>query len=880
MIRAGIRRAFRLSLTGKRGWERDVEDEIKLHLSLRAEQLMAGGAQSDDAYREAVRRFGPLDESRGRLIEAARHREQRMQRTEYIADLKQDLAFALRTLRRQKGWTAVTVLTLALGVGATTAVFSVVSSLLLHTLPYPGGNRVVYVYQQPNQGNSTGIMVTINPSSPSVRAWKTGSHSFEALEGFSSTQMDMRTTGNPASLNVGRIEPTFPNFAGKRPLIGRMFGLADITAGGRVALLGEEMWRSRFGADSAVVGKAITLDDSLYTIIGVLPASLQSPTVGDPPRDVWLPLDLRDDKRGMMVVARLLPGADVGRAARELDSLYAHSAGFTSGKIPFQAVVVSPAARLAFRDSLVMLAFAVALVLLIACANVAHLLMARSASRQRELAIRAALGAGRGRVFRQLLTESLLLATSGTAIGVLVGWLGLKALIALRPPALSTLSVAHLDTTTLALAATVAVVTGVVFGLMGAVQSRHHSTNDSLKSSGGRTSGGGRGRARTFLIISEMALSATLVVGATMLVRSVVNLQRAELGFEAKGLYTLRVTGGTDRNSSPVARGALLRTLATRLATVPGIRSVAMASTPPSWRSFSVGRLEIEGEAAPPATTTSFIDVNRIGTGYFPTMGIRLVYGTPFTDTVATANQVIVNAGFARKHWTGASAIGRRLRVAQKSGAESWLTIVGVAADAATSGPMSESSAPLLYTAAADSNVVAVLLRTDGSADLLTPVQALVRSIDPRLTVKLDDADRQISQSIATPRFVMLLLTVFTILALMLAAIGLYGVMAYTVSEQTREIGIRVALGATRARIARRVLASGIVVAILGAAVGLATAAWGTKLIESQLYGVARSDFVSFFAATVVLLCAAIVACIVPTRRALAVDPMTAIRAD
>jgi Acidobacterial duplicated orphan permease len=880
VIRAGIRRAFRLAVRARTGWEHDVEEEIKLHLALRAEQLVAEGTPPDQAFDEAVRRFGPPAESRARLLDAARHREQRMQRTEYFADLRQDLAFALRTLRRQKAWTAVTLATLALGVGATTAVFSVVSSLMLHMLPYPGGDRLGFVYQQPTGGNNTGISVTLTPSTAVFRAWRAGARSFDALEGFTRSEMEMRTSGDPVTLNIGRIDATFPAFAAKRPVVGRMFSEDEATAGGRVALLSEGIWRTRFGADAGMIGKTIMLDDSLYTVIGVLPSSLQWPLIGEPARDVWLPLNLRDDKGGVMLLGRLRPGVDATSAARELDSLAVRSGSRVGGKPAFQTVVMPPSRRLPYRDSLVMLSFAVALVLLIACANVAHLLMARSASRQRELAIRGALGAGHGRIFRQLLTESLLLAVGGTAIGVFVGWIGLEALIALRPPSLATLERAHLDGTTLSIATLVAIVTGVIFGLLGGWQSGRLSANDSLKAGSTRVTGG-RARARTLLVVSEMALSATLVVGASMLVRSVINLQHARLGFEPKALYSLTMSASKQRFATASARGELLRTVATRLGSVHDIRSFALTSTPPGWRSFAIGRLEIDGETPPAENETSFVDVNQIGSGFFKTMGIRLVEGTTFTDTTAGANQVIVNAAFARKHWRDASAVGHRLRVAQK-GASPWLTIVGVADDAATSGPMSvaEASTPMLYTPAADSVVEAIILRTEGAASPLTPLQALVRSIDPLLVPELHSAEQQMQQSIAAPRFVMLLLTVFTILALMLAAIGLYGVMAYSVAEQTREIGIRVALGATRSRIARAIILRGVAVAVAGSVVGIVAAAWGTKLIEHQLYGVARSDAFSFVAAIVVLLGAAGLACIVPTRRALAVDPMTAIRAD
>lgn len=878
MIRAGVRRWFHLALRRADHWERDVEDEIKLHLTLRAEQLMAEGATPTEAYAEAVRRFGPLTQSRARLVDAARRREQRMQRTEYLAELRQDLRFAFRMLGRQKAWTAVAVLTLALGVGATTAVFSVVSRLMLHMLPYPGGDRLAFVHQQPSTGNNTGIAVTIVPQAQLLRAWKRDARSFEALEGFNAAEMQLRTSGTPATVNVGRVEPTFTTFAAQRPIAGRMFTADDIAAGGRVAVLGEGFWRSRFGGDQGVLGRTITLDDSLYTVIGVLPASLQWPLIGEPPRDVWLPLDLRDNNAGAKGIGRLRRGFSPEVATRELDSIYARASGFVGEKLPLASAVMPPSKELPYRDSLLMLTVAVALVLLIASANVAHLLMARAASRHRELAIRTALGAGRGRVFRQLLTESLVLALGGTALGVVFGWLGLKALIALRPPSLETLSRAHLDGTTLTVAALVAVLTGVVFGILGAVQSRKHSTHEALKAGVVRL-GSGRGRWRTVLVMSEMALSAALVVGASMLVRSVIKLQNAPLGFEPNGLYAITFSGTKQRYATPEALGRLVTDIGARLRSIPGIQSVAITSTPPGWRSMSIGRLEIEGEPPPPETVTSFIDVNQVDNAFFPAMRLRVTQGTPFTDTTASANQVIVNAGFARRTWGEQSALGKRLRIVYKS-APAWLTVIGVAADAATSGPMSESTAPLLYTPVTLKEARAILVRTDGSSNPLPHVQSVVRSIDPLVAPTVTSVEERMAQTIAAPRFVMVLLTVFTILALSLAAIGLYGVMSYTVAEQTRDIGIRVALGASRSRIARAVIARGMAVAAVGSVAGIIAATWGTKLIEHQLYRVPRTDVVSFAAAVVVLLGAALVACIVPTRRALSVDPMTAIRSE
>jgi predicted permease len=875
MIRDGIRRA--LSLYRRDRWEREVEDEIKLHLSLRAEQLAAQGMSPKDAYDEAVRRFGPLDESRARLVNTARHREQRMQRTEFLADLKQDFAFAFRTLARQKAWTAVTICTLALGIGATTAVFSVVSTLLLHAVPYPDADRVVTIYQQPTTGNNTGISVTIAPATQVISAWRANSRSLEAIVAGRTGGKSLRTTtGEPSIVNTAEVDPSFPEFAGVRPIIGRTFTDADIASGASVVLLGEGFWRERLAANPNVLGQSLTANDSSYVVIGVMPASLRFDRAGSRATDLWLPFDLRDKRNGGSAMGRLRPGVTAEVAARELDSIFARTSGFTSGPLPFHAVVAAPSEGVTFRSSLLLLMGAVGLVLLVACANVAHLFLARTAARTRELSIRTALGAGGSRILRQLLTESALLAAAGTVLGIFVGWVGLRVLVALPPSSMIELKAAHVDTTTLLVTIGVCVASAFVFGGLGAFQSSRHSTNESLKSSGGGLSRASRGRGRALLVVSEMALSIMLIVGATLVVRSLRTLQRRDLGFEAAGLYSLYATLPPALRT-PAARQQFVAQLSDRAARMPGVSSVAAAQALPGSRSFSVGRLEVDGETPPPATSTQFVDVNRISTSYFRTMRLSLVEGAGFTDTSARSNQVIVNEGFARKHWPQ-NAVGKRIRIAQ-GGKEPWLTIVGVSKNALTSGPMSESSAPMLYLPPSPEQTTALLVRTTGDARSIAPLEKIARDLGARRLV-IESVETRVANSIAEPRFVMRLMTGFSALALILSSIGLYGVLAFSVSQESREIGIRVALGARRSDVVRRVVSRGAGLAAVGAAIGLVGAVWGTRLVASQLYGVERLDTVSFAISAVVLILAALIACVVPTRRALSVDPMTAIRTD
>src|SRR6185437_4100984 len=511
MIRAGIRRVFHLPLRGKSRWERDVEDEIRLHLELRAEQLMTRGASVDDAYHEAMRRFGPLDRSRARLLDAARHREQRMQRTEYLSDLRQDLSFALRTLARNKSWTVITILTFALGIGATTAVFSVVSSMLLHPLPYPDPDRVVLVDEQVTQGsNKMGIDVSILTQAGVISAWRTQSRTFSALEPYSTSTVEMSDATPPVELNAGMIMPSFAQFAGAAPLEGRGLIPAD-TVTRRSDVIGEGLWRTRLGGRADVVGTKMRIDDSLYTIVGVMPGTLRVPGAAARPIDVWLPIDMGDD-HGYSVVGRLRAGATPVAAERELNAIEQRTYKGPAASTHFTTRVRRPAEVVSFRDSLVLLAAAVALVMLIACANVAHLLLARSASRSREMAVRTALGAGHGRLIRQLLTESMLLSVVGAAFGVGIGWLGLKAIVALAPRALASLANARIDATTLGIAVGVTVVSAIVFGLLGGMQAAPNATHDALKTGATSASHSRRAdRVRSLLVLSEMALSAMLL---------------------------------------------------------------------------------------------------------------------------------------------------------------------------------------------------------------------------------------------------------------------------------------------------------------------------------------------------------------------------------
>jgi predicted permease len=880
VIRDGIRRAFNLALRRRDRWEREVEEEIKLHVALRVEQLMAEGTSADEAYSEAIRRFGPLDDSRERLLDAARHRESRMQRVEVFDDLRSDLSFALRTFERQKGWTAVAVITLALGIGAATAVFSAASRLLLHPLPYPDADRVVFVDLRERSARATGTVRLSSPP-PLVRFWQTHDRALETIQAYHTGPAMLKTTGEPSQLSGAWIAADFPTFAGQRPVRGRMFTSDEQRTHAHVVLLAEDLWRTRFGANDHAIGRAVTLDDSLYVIIGVLPSGLHMPlsASGDP--DVWLPLDAENNRVGVELIGRLRRDVPLAAAERELDSLALRSGVFAANP-PFVAQLVSPSRAVAFHDSLAMLCGAVAIVLLVACANVAHLLLARGVARRREFAVRAALGARRGRLVRQLITESLVLSTAGCITGVVIGQAALRVMIALRPATLWELDSVRLDATTLIAAAIAGTVCGVVFGVLGALQATRPAS-ESLHAGSLPDSHSARGdRLRSVLIVSEMALSATLVVGAVLLVRSVINLQRTDVGFEPSGLYSVDLFMSRTRYPTEASRGALLAKVKSGLRAIPGVREVVATTLGPYSRTSQIGALEVEGEKAPDASAQGFVDVDAVETGYFRTMGIPFVEGRTFSDTSKQSREVVINAGFARKHWKPGSAVGRRVRIVfGGKPVDEWMQVVGVVADAMLTGPAAETSAPLLYLPWNDVSQPAVMIRTDSVLDPVVPVRAVIRAIDPVMQPVFVGSMRQIvASSLAKPRFIMLLLTGFTLIAVALAAIGLYGMTAYSVARRTREIGIRVALGATHGAIARAILLRGAGLSLVGAVVGLTGAYWTTRFLSTLLYGVTPIDVVSYASGAAVLIGAALLACVVPARRALAIDPMTAIRAE
>ncbi|HMC55994.1 MAG TPA: ABC transporter permease [Gemmatimonadaceae bacterium] len=872
-----------LRFFGPRGVD-DLDDELNFHVDMRVHEYMARGMSEADARAAAARRLGDLAPARIACATIASRRDRRMTRALLFDALLQDLRFAGRTLRRQKGWTTVAVLTLALGIGANSAMFSVVNHLLLHPVSYPDADRVVTIFQEPSQGGSkASVTVMITPMERHIAAWREHARSFEAIEPYYTTDVTLeRDGGKPVIAHAAEIMPSFLTFAGQRTIVGRIFTPDEVKSRAPVLAIGEGVWRREYGSDPAAIGRPLHVNGKVYTIIGVVPASLELPRTMNGNADVWMPFDLApQEDHGGFTVGRLRAGVSLDAAQKELDRIYVATEQAAKRTVTYHAKLARPKDMLSFKDSLILLTVAVGLVLLIACANVAHLLLARASTRQREMAIRAALGAGARRLFRQLLTESFLLSLAGCLGGLAVGWAGLRLLIASRPDNLEDLAAARMDGFTLLVTVGLSVLAALIFGTIGAVQASRHSTHDTLKAGSTATSAGrAHGRIRSLLVVTEMALCTMLLVGAALLTRSVIALQTKDPGFVSKGLYAIDVQLPDDRYSSQASKAEFYRTMRERIGVLPGVQGLSIAAAAPSSTAMMIGALQVEGEADPPLGTTSFIRFNGIDPNFFGLLQLRLVEGTTFTDTSSAANQVIVNEGLVKKHFGGQSPLGKRLRVVY-AGKGDWRTIVGVARDANTEGLLAESSEPMLYAAGAGFFRPTLVVKSSGDASVVQRLSTVAASIDPHLPpsriTNIEDAMRK---TIARPRFTMLLLLVFTAVAVGLAAIGLYGVLAYSVTQRTREIGIRMALGASRRSVARSVMSQGLVLAGIGAVIGLAGARAGVKLIGSMLYGVAQSDLLAFSGGSALVILITVLACLVPVRRAVAVDPVIAMRSD
>jgi putative ABC transport system permease protein len=799
--------------------------------------------------------------------------------------LLQDVRYALRTLRRRPAFTAVAAVTLGLGIGATTAIFSVVDTVLLRPLPFRESESLVSVNRTYPSWREDDILRAnwdaIAFSYPTFRAWRDAQTSFSEAGAWATYLATVTDGDRPALLTGVRVSPSLLPLLGVQPLVGRTFLPDDgLPSAPRTLILGFETWVSRYGADPSVVGRTVRLDDTPFTIIGVVPARVNLTGRGDPPA-VWipagvLPQDQSANNNQFRVVARLAPGVSLARA--ELETVRLVRGDEDPAKL---------GARLAFwqreqtrttRTPLLILLGAAGLLLAIACGNVAMLLLGESAAREHEMASRLALGAGHWRLVRQLLTESVMLACIGGALGVTLAFAGTKALVALAPPQIPRLYEVATDLRVLAVAVAGAVGTGVLFGVAPAL-SLARTSPASLLSAGSRSVSRRRGVMQRTLIAAELALCLVLLVGAALLAQSLRLLAAVDPGFRAENLTVVKVSMPRSRYAQDSTRTrAFYMGVMERIAAVPGVERVSATSGAPFDLSTSSTSLEVEGRAAAADAQSVEAEYRVTMPGYFETVGIPLLGGRTFTDAdrLGAPLAIIVNATLARQAWPNESAIRKRLRYD-----EAWHTVVGVVGDIKNAGLAAEPQA-MFYLSALQEHWPSqrFVIRTGVSPEILGPaVRQAIAAVDPGVPVTaIDGMPELMSRSIAEPRYRTVLISLFGLVAAVLAAVGVYGVTARAVSLETREIGIRMALGSSGGAVIRLFISRTMIGVATGVAVGLVGAFAASRLLAPYLFGVKPSDPVTFAAVLGLLVVVSAAASWLPARIASRTNPAVVLR--
>lgn len=878
------RRAFRLPWRAPSEIDAELDEELQYHLDQRTAELIARGLTPSAAREEALRRFGDLAGARAYCREVDRGRARLERRRDWLSGWGQDLRFALRQLVRTPGLTFIAILTIALGVGANTAIFSAVHRLLLDPLPYRGGDRLVALLES---NEKSGTLVT--PQSEIVAAWREKAHTLEGLETFDEKEVTLATPGaEPERLKAGLVTATLPRFLGVTVPIGRGFSPEEtVRDGPRVAMLGYGLWQRRFGGQREVLGQTLRLDGEPYTIIGVMPRDFTLPfMMTGSARQLWLPLPPPREGTRVQAIGRLRPGITAEQATAELSSIEKAWWSDKTKGFEFIGKAIGPQAFLAgnLRQGLLVLFGVVGIVLLIACANVANLLLARAATRSHEFAVRIALGAGRGRLVRQLLTESTLLALIGGGLGVLLAWRGLDLLALARPASLSQLDDVRLQPVALAWSLGLTLLTGLLFGLAPALLATDRTLGDPLRGSSGGTRRSPR-RFRSGLVILEVAMSVTLLVGAGLLVRTLRQMQRVDLGFSPEGLTaaTLALPGsgeaaapaGKDSPLDPVL-GDLLR----RVRALPGVTGAAYATGVPPQSGVALGELQVEGKPIPAGQAPAIVGYNRVAPEYFAVMGIPFRAGRAF-DRGSDELSMVINETMARRYWPGEDPVGHRYRLGERG---AWLTVVGVVPDQRIPGRHGAFDDLQSYARLTGGNdlfgQVHLVIRTSGDAGQASRLvrTEIAASGRPVQLARLAPVTALLDEVLAVPRFTMLLFAAFAGLALLLATIGLYGVISYSVSQRTREIGVRIALGAAERSVLGMVLGQGLRLTVAGVVLGLLGAAAATRAMTGMLYQVSPLDPLTFGLVAVGLVAVALFAAWLPARRAMRVDPVVALR--
>jgi len=862
----------------------DVDDELSFHLEMRIRELVERGETPERARQLALRRFGDYHAPRSECLIIDERRRRHMTRSEYLTEFRQDVGYALRMLRRAPCFTTVAVITLALGIGANSAIFSVVHGVLIESLPYRAAERLY----QPRMLYPDGTAYT-SLSAPDFMSVREGNRVFEQVEAYSTGLFTLLGAGEAQEIRGCRVSDGVFDLLGLRLALGRGFVREEHQPGrGRSAVLDHGFWQRAFGGDAGVIGRAIKIAGDPYTIVGVLAPDVHLPDAAD----IYAPLEYdqrfssttQTSRRSeyLDVLARARPGVtaaqiedDLRRLGTQLQKDFPNTNGrltFTSSSL--RTLIVGDVQR-----PLLTLLGAVALVLLIACANVANLLLARGSARQGELAVRAAMGAGRGRLLRQLLTESVVLSFCGGVLGLLIAYWATHALVSAKPADLPRLEQVGLNATVVLFTAGISLLTGLAFGLIPALQATGGRLSQSLRE-GGRSGAPGKGahRVRAALVVAEMALSVMLLTGAGLLIRSFVEMTRVAPGFHVEQGLSFRVALQGDAYASAEKILNRVSEFETRLRALPGVTSVAATTTLPLSGLGALSDFQVVGAPPPPPNVNQEIALASVTPDYFATIGAPLRRGRAFTlhDTAKSPPVAIINEAAVGRWFQHADPLGAFV---QLSGVER--EVVGVVTDVRQRNP-AQPVAPQLFAPYAQrtARTVRVVVRSAGDPMALAPaIRAEITKLDPNLAIAdFARLEQLLARSVARPRFYTSLLTLFAGVALVLAATGIFGVMSYTVAQRGREISIRMALGARTAQVLKMIVGRAIGLAMVGAVIGIAGALAFGRVIQNQLFGVGLLDPITFAGVVIVLIGSAAAASFLPARRAVGLSPASALR--
>ena len=804
--------------------------------------------------------------------------------------LSQDIRYAFRRLIKSPGFAAVVILTLGLGIGANSAIFSVVNAVVFRSLPYPEPDRLVRLFQVADDGG----MSTFTPMN--YLDVKAGMQALESSAAFTGAGFTMTSDGEPERLEGATTSASFFDVLGVKPALGRGFSADENQPGKtKVAVISHGLWTRRFNSDRAVLGRSILLNAEPYTVIGVMPEGFSYPTR----RDVWTPLEydtqFTQQSRGawyLSIIARLKAGATLEQAATEIAAIGRRlETEFPATNLNVKMTAVGLHAYMTgdIKPKLLVLLAAVGLVLLIACANVANLLLARAAARESEIAVRAALGAGRGRLMRQLLTESVVLAIGGGVLGLYLAVLGTKLLLSLQPAGIPRLDVVRVDGTVVAFTAFIAIATGVVFGMIPAFQATRGDLVSSLKEGGkGALASRRAGRMREGLVVAEIALAVMLLAGAGLLMRSFARLQSVNPGFRAAESLTFRTALPAAAYRGEPERSSFYQRAIERVEALPGVTSAgAISALPLSGSSFGFS-FTVEGDAPPRPGEEPSMQTRVVTPGFFEAMGVPLLRGRGFTaaDNAAAPQVVLLSEAAVKRYFPSSNPIGRRITLGwgrgpgrPRNGGE----VVGIVGSVKQFG-LDEVEQPEIYIPHAQTPMAGMTFVVHTAVEPTTLADAVrreIRALDPLLPVTaLEPLEAVVARSISQPRFYMLVLGIFAAVALVLASIGIFGVVSYAVAQRTREMGIRIALGASRERVLRMVLGNAMRVAVIGVVVGLIAAVALSRTLATLLFDLSPTDPMTYAAVGIGLSLVALLASYLPAWRATRVDPLVALRAE